>query len=78
VRGVIIRTWERPPSIYELQGSRAVLVSGKPFGLVDLSSADAELVALPAGSYSAEDGRAYLKAVWATYGRGSRLRAEFF
>lgn len=53
-------------------------MSGKPFGPVDLSSADAELVALPAGSYSAEDGRAYLKAVWATYGRGSRLRAEYF
>ena len=78
MRGVIVRTWEQPPSVYELRHECAVLVAGRDFGSVDLSPADGKLVGLATGRYGAQDGIAYLKAVWATYCRGSRLRAEYF
>jgi len=73
-----VRTWEQPPSVYEVRDGQVVLLSGKDIGPVELSDADALLVALTAGPYSADDGIGYLKAAWATYCRGSRFRAEYF
>lgn len=78
MRGVILRTWEHPSSINEFRSGRAELVSGREFGPVEVSPADATIVGLTASTYGPGDGTAYLKAVWATYCRGSRLRAERF
>jgi len=76
--GVRVLCFEHPPSVYELRGDRAALVSGRDLGPVDLHPNDALLVALRPGTYSAADGPAFLRAVWAAYSRGSRLRAERF
>jgi hypothetical protein len=54
------------------------LVSGRDLGPVDLGDADAALVDLSPGIYEPEDGVAFIRAVWATYARGSRMRAEWW